>query len=684
MNSGLEFKSWVRRRGFLVFVLGITIAGLALRTSSAWLSLRVLQPTSDESLFALMAQDIRAGARPLLFYAQPYMFPLESYLAAPIANLLPPTAAGARLPLLALNWVGLGLAVCLAWRLFEDRISRGVALVLFMVPSPYVLMIQSLFSPPGYAALLVLGLGVALAAAIAHSGCRPGFNSFLVGLISGVGFGMHQLIAVFAVPAFFLLAFSGPRFARGKWIVWALIGILSGLIPYLWAKWTIPGAFAAVEGRRALGDVLKRLWEPALSHSLATALGFRCSPFPDEPPLPDPPKFWGLVGGGVVALLILVVIFRRLIEVIRARFRSDALISPRDLPWMVIVLNLLAFASSPRASADSFRYLLPAAISFPYLLADLCSRQRWLRVLAVSLTLVLLIVNSAGAARLHRLWREPNFAHDRASIPDLDPALDALHSLGITRAIASYGAAYRIYWQSGRTIVCAQPQNERFPHWPIPYTDLVWDGKPLAYVLTERIRFLKPSVFERHLKTQGVQARMIPAGNFRIYMDFSAPEWLSAAEQVPSRRIRVRASENSDLAQYLLDGDITTAWTSDGRMDGSEWIELQWDEPLSLSHLKLIQGRQVHDTPETYRIRIVGSSEREIDVPCTFDKFDLDRGRPRYGRTVQTIPLEGHEGTSLRVEIARPRRNRTWTVAEIEVYVRPLAGTENTVREETR
>lgn len=39
---------------------------------------QVLPPSSDESMAMLMAGQIRHGHFPLLFMAQPYMFPLES------------------------------------------------------------------------------------------------------------------------------------------------------------------------------------------------------------------------------------------------------------------------------------------------------------------------------------------------------------------------------------------------------------------------------------------------------------------------------------------------------------------------------------------------------------------------------------------------------------------------------
>ncbi|MCS6771351.1 MAG: hypothetical protein NZ740_04925 [Kiritimatiellae bacterium] len=650
-------------------------AGGYLRFVNASISLRVLQPSSDESISALMAREIREGARPLLFHAQPYLFPVESYLIAPFAHLLTPDAQGARIPLLALQTVGLAVSVWLAVRLLPDLHSRAAALLLILVPSPYVLMVQSMYCMPGYAFLMAAGFSVIALGLLAER--MPRLGCAMMGLLGGIGFSAHQLFAVYVAPSAVVAFLRVPLRRLAGAICAFVLGLCVGLIPYAAAKWTQPGAHQAVEQKRSWSSALKWIWEPTLSHTLPAALGWRLCPFPDQPVLSGGHDWLARTHGPALALLLLLFPALRIRSALRTHGAGREGLSARDLPWLVFAANLAIFAASERATSSSFRYLLPAATMFPYLVGEVVARTRRMRLIVVLAALALTTSNAAGAIRLNRIWQHPTFPAERASIPDLVPALNTLRELGIRRAVASFGAAYRIHWQSGGEIPCAQPQNERFPNWPIPYVEQVWDGQPLAYVLTDRIRFLKPEVFERHLNLHGVTSQIATAGEFRIYYDFHGGGYDPAERKINSRRIRVHASASSESAFELVDGDLSTEWTTPHLMKGDECLAVEWGRPFELSRLVLVQGRHRNDIPFAYRILCLAPDSREGNetiVPARLDKFELVWGRPRYGRAVQSIPLHRVRATGIRIEIAEPQTNRNWTVAEIEVYVRPAEG----------
>jgi len=61
----------------------LLLLGLALRVSFFAISVHRIPPMADEAITALQAKQILQGHCPLLFTAQPYMFPLESYLNVP-------------------------------------------------------------------------------------------------------------------------------------------------------------------------------------------------------------------------------------------------------------------------------------------------------------------------------------------------------------------------------------------------------------------------------------------------------------------------------------------------------------------------------------------------------------------------------------------------------------------------
>lgn len=655
--------------GATALLIALALAGLLVRLNLFETSIRALQPSSDESIAALLAVAIRDGATPLLFLAQPYLFPIESYLAAPFARLLTPDAMGARLPVFLLHLLTLAFQLALARRLFRERAPRLIAFALLLIPSAYVLMVQSLYSMPGYAFLLLAGFLMLLLAEGVGRTRVPAVRLALIGFLGGLGYGSHQLIAVFLIPVVLFVLVAALPVSTLRRSAWLGGGLAVGLVPYALARWRFPGAHAAAEQVLPLREIAERVWSPALTHTWPGALGWRLCLFPDESALPAAWSALDRCFGPALVALLLIGAARLLYERIRAPGQERARISLCDTLWLVALLNLLFFAAAGRATSASYRYLLPSAAVFPFLLADLAARFPRARLATGIAAALLALANFSNAPRLLEAWRAPDFAERVASIPDLRPAFDALKELGIRRAVASYGAAYRINWQSGGDVVCAQPYNERFPHWPHPFVEEVWSGEPIAYVLTERIRFLKPSVFERHLREEAVDAAVRTAGAFRVYFDFKPLNPPPQDRRLDPRAVRVEVSENPERAVFLQDRDLFTEWTTTNLMKGHERITVSWAEPRDIARVVLVHGLYHDDIPRSYAL---SASEwgPAFMVGARLDRFELDRGRPRYGRSTQTFDLGGRQTRSLLIEVAEPRTNRNWTIAEIEVYER--------------
>lgn len=670
-NSFPDDSVWGRRTHFALKVLFpfLLVAGLFIRVDLFETSVRTLQPSSDESIAALLAVSIRNGATPLLFLAQPYLFPIESYLAAPFAHFLTPDALGVRLPTLLLHLLTLAVQLALVRSLFRERLSRLLGYALLLMPAPYVLMVQSMFSMPGYAFLLFSGFVILWLAEGLDRSPKPAGRLALIGFLGGIGWGSHQLIAVFLIPAILVVLLEKTAISKIRCSLLIVAGLAIGLIPYILARWRFPGAHEAVENLLPFDKIMARLWSPALTHTWPVALGWRLCLFPDQTAVPSFSTAMEKCFAPLLLAFLLVGSMAALRERIHALTTERWRPSIRDAAWLIAFLNLLFFAISERANSASYRYLLPAAAVFPYLVADLAERLPCLRLIMAGAATILLVINVARYSQLERLWNVPDFAEKVASIPDLRPALDALRSLGIRHAVASYGAAYRINWQSRGEVVCAQPSNERFPHWPYPFVDKVWSGEPVAYVLTDAIRFLKPALFEMHLKAQEVEATVITAGAFRVYHDFRPLRPLRADRRLDPRSIRIDASENKERSAFLHDGDLFTTWTTTNLMTGREWVEAHWGTTQAIERVVLAHGRFGRDIPNTYRVLLLNSTNPPALVDAKLDFFELDRGRPRYGRSVQSFRFDGAEAEGIRFEIAERRKNRNWTLAEFEVYV---------------
>lgn len=657
----------------------LALLGLCLRCHFFQISVNVLQPSSDESITMLLAQRVRQGGWPLLFLAQPYLFPLVSYLIAPFSTLLPPDAFGARLPIFFLHLLALATQLWLLVKFTRSILLRFAGAALLLFPSCYVLMIQSAYSMPGYASMAMGGFLIIAFAHQSTQSARPLRWLFSLGLLGGLIYATHQLVLVFLLPALYYALTAASHTPKFRRVIAATCGLASGLFPYFLASQQMPGAHAAVEKTVPVGRMVAKMWEPGLTYTLQGALGWRIPPFPDESLLP---AYWNGMGPWTASLLLIALFASAgilLINRLRPGTNRRWAFQLGDVFASIFALNILFFAASARATGASYRYLLPAALAFPFLIVAMADRWPRSRPLLLTCTALLLVVNLLGAQRLLDAWRAPDFANRVAGIPDLNPALAYLQKQGIHHAVASYGAAYRINFQSAGAVACAQPYNERFQEWPLPFLKKVWAGKRIAYVLTERIRFLKPSVFERHLRTMGVTALVETAGYFRVYHDFTPGYDEEHSSLLPASGLRVAASEAARPIAHLIDGDPLTIWTTTNTMRGGEWLEVTWPAARPLNRFVLLHGIYTHDVPRSYRLLLHQDGEWKIwqdKNSAELDKFELLHGHPKYGRATRTFRLNGERADGVRIEVTEPRTNRNWTLAEIEVYVQGAGGTE--------
>lgn len=159
-----------------VFHLFLSVALLVAATQFA-VGLRNVPPSTDESIIALQARHILNpppsaevresllpkplfGRFPLLFMAQPYLFPLEAYIAAIPQRFLPTGAFGVRAIPFALSLAALVLSFLII-RNFGDVRKTWPGFLLLAFPSAYVLMMQFGYALPSYPShLFLLALAV--------------------------------------------------------------------------------------------------------------------------------------------------------------------------------------------------------------------------------------------------------------------------------------------------------------------------------------------------------------------------------------------------------------------------------------------------------------------------------------------------------------------------------------------
>ncbi|MBU0715900.1 MAG: hypothetical protein KJ964_11140 [Verrucomicrobia bacterium] len=658
---------------FNVLLICAGLLALGLRLYLYWVGGHTIPVTTDEAQTVLQALDIRAGKWPLLFMAQPYMFPVEAYWMAPLVDLLPRTALGMRVLVLIEGFVFVGLSLMILRRMGGWReVWPGILLVLF--PSVYLVMNQTAYSQPTYNSAFILALAaVWLVMRLDRVPQRKDFGLAVAGgFFATMAFSNAMTSIALIAPLILVAAWNSV--GRGRWLRLPgyFLGGAVGLIPYLAALWKFPGAHGSVAATFGWSDAFGRLWVPAVARTLPVTFGWRACLFPDNSKQLD----WGGWGYTVfpyIFIFLLVLAAGMALALLWRKFSEKRYLSLGAMEWALgaTILSLILFALSRRADDCAYRYLAPVVVVFPFLMLGLYrALPRAGRLFTGGLVLVFVLYNIATSIRLPREWRHPDFARNIVAAPDLKPALAVLHEHGIGHAVASHWAAYRIGFEAGGTVVCSQPANERFPGWPVPYKAEVDASTNVAYVLTEKIRFLKPSVFERHMRTMGVEAEMTNAGDFCVYYNFRAPAF-DRETRVAAERVRVAVDGNREQAARMMDGHIGTFWRSAKLQHDGLWVEFTFDQPLHLGHLILQYGNYAHDRAPALRIKLLTDAGWETlrgGLPVDLDKFVWLNGHPVYGYAQQTFTIGMPSVHALRLEVAEPNPHMCWTLAEAIFY----------------
>jgi len=650
----------------------LVAAALVLRLVFFWISVSLVQPTADESIAQLMAEQVMRGDLPALFLGQPYLFPVESYVAAPLAPLLPNNAFGARIVPALLQLAAVVVALLILARMFRDRPPR-VAGLLLLFPSAYLLMMQAAYALPGYSGLLLLSALAILVAMLPRRGVgKPGLMTALAGLFAGLSFASHMLAIPFMVAVGIYVCLGTNWRTAWRNTLHFVPALFVGLLPYLIVKWHIPGAHVAVTQQHDLAEAWSRLWSPAIKWTLNTGMGIRTTLFPDGAAINydflSPSLF-----GTIWAAIILAVVLLRVVSFVRRTIRNRwPSLETIDMFAGIAVITLASFVFGKRADSKSYRYLLPLVWSFPFLLAYIHRvTPKVLRAVPALFIVLLAGWNVAASTMLMRHWQAPDFAVEEAAAADLLPVLDRLESAGIHHCVASYGTAYRINYQSGGNIVAGQPMNERFPGWPTPYKAEVDVASPVAYVLTDTVRFLNPAIFDRHLRTMRIASDRETCGDYVIYSNFEELTPRPGEHVVPATQLSLDASHNSADTGKLIDGDAFNRWSTQHYQEEGMWVRVTLTEPTVLSRLRVGYGNYFHDHAPEMAVMITtpdGTTETITGITGQLDKFAFENGRPIYGGpTRQTIALPEVEAQLVALHITTPHPKRAWTICELEL-----------------
>ncbi len=650
----------------------LLLAGLALRLVFAFISLENFPLSTDESLLALQAKQIARGERPLLVLAQPYQFPLGAYLQSVLVEQMPRSAWGARSYALGLGLLCfLGLWLLLRRMLPPAKSWPGLLLVAF--PSAYLLLYQAAYAVPQYDTMLALWLLAAWATFLmkGRSSAVGMGLALLVGLASGLAISGHMLALSLLAPMVLAACLQGGWRRAPFYSAALILGLGLGLLPLLLVNWFVPEAAGMVSGRRSLADAFSLHQLLVMKHAMAGVLGAFPHTFPDFHESVSLGRwaggifFWGYLGlllaAGAVSLWGLL---SKGPEQKPASGIYSAVFAAA--PW----LGMLFFLLSNRSDSGQYRYLIALAWCLPFLVAQVhAALGRRLRPAMGALAVLLAAFNLATALLLMSVWTKPDFAEKHASMPDPAPAMAYLKQEGIDHCMASYWTAYRISFMSDEKLLCSQPVNERFSHWPAPYKDEVLAAPRAAYVLTKPDS-TDTARLEGYLRQCGITSKKTRAGRYTVYQDFALKEY-PWERLLPRSQVSFEVSHNPQMAPRLGDGVHTSKWHSDQGQEKGMWLEVRLKEPAALSRVTLFYHNYSHDQAKVLAVSYLADGQWhtiQAAWPAGLDKCVMANQLPVFGELAQSLRFAPVKTQALRLEIAEPHPGRLWTVAEVEVF----------------
>lgn len=664
-----------KRQVQLLALFCVVVVGLALRVALSWNSVMNLPPSTDESISQLLADSISRGELyPLLFFGQPYQFPLEAYLMSVFSGMLPNDAFGARIQLFLLRLLTTVLLCAVAIQVF-DKGKRLPTLALILVPSAYWLVYQAGYGVPQHTAFAFLSSLTFLLAIHLNRRVSPAYLlTVSIGILSGLSISNHLLALSVVAGAFLVVVFTGsmrlffqraPAFAGG---------LLIGLIPYLMAIFTIDGAYDAIASRLDPGVFFHRFFNVVIGNALPGAMGIFPPRFPD---FSAHIEGWAPLRSLFVAGFLLVLFSSILIRLYKFYTHTIAAHWPRlQWPDMFLIVTLASITMMSMNSAGGWkehRYLMPAVWVFPFLIGYIYVWGNSLLRLAISgFTVALLVVNLATGITVIEDWHNPEDIQGYADIPELAPVMSWMQAQNIHHCYASFWQAYRFTYESSGNIICSPVYNERFLDWPIPYKDEVNRHTRVAYFMsyTHQSRFSLIK-FEKQMNAYGITYQRKQFGKYFAYYDF---EYRPADGESLLPASEYNLSTNIDQAQAiaLTDGNFSKAWKVKETQKAGQYVEgvfklQQYVQRVDIVHPFL-------DPYPANSVRVLGrrgDTWFELSDPVEFqaDLVAYYNNHPVLGEFLQTIRFDPQWLDAIRIELVSPKEGKDWTLSEVRIGV---------------
>jgi hypothetical protein len=148
---------------------------------------------------------------------------------------------------------------------------------------------------------------------------------------------------------------------------------------------------------------------------------------------------------------------------------------------------------------------------------------------------------------------------------------------------------------------------------------------------------------------------------------------------IPRTAMRARSSHSADRLPLLFDGNRDSRWLSAGRQTGREWIEIEFDKPRDVGHVRMQTAeRSFGDYPRELTIEAVEPAGTRTlfsgsVLPHFARGFLVDHVYP-----IIDVPLPPNRARVIRLRQGGVTDELFWSIHELELLERVDSGTRST------
>lgn len=500
----------------------------------------------------------------------------------------------------------------------------------------------------------------------------------MAGIVAGLSISNHLLSLSIVFMTSLAICCSDSFKAALKNTVTYAFGMALGLLPYLYAKLYIPGAYQKVSDSYTLLTAIERFPKIIFSEIFPSVLGINTLLYPEVSEkvstfdsLLVPFQYIFI---GFLAYLFANRLYLFILRLIRTKWVSFELadVCLGTTAIAILLMSVTKLTLYPR-------YSLFVVWSFPFIIFFTHKSLPTLLKRAVEIFVVcMLFINLINAKQLYAHWSNENFSEKHAFMPNLEPLYSYFRSNEITHCYTGWWLSYQLIVNSKEKVICSPPFNDRFIGWEQPhYRELVDLNYNTPFIVgVYQHRWLEKDTLQKLLTNENLKFTGKQVGDFFVF---------DKIKHKDSKQLKIispnRVSYKNKTLNNLFDKDINTHWTSSEQQFKNQKITIDFGQAQDIYAMRIFTKvkNYAKETPEISIIGIDANGGKKILKKNTHGlpfPIKLDRNQKYQSIDINQL-FFGFEKSSVQrisLRIKTPISNANWEISEIQL----LTNTDNT------